>query len=222
MSFQKSLFMKMIFVLGLILMVTAFAPHDSSANMVDECFGKDRSEDCSSEIDNADEETSPSASSNIGVFDYIKVLFALLVVIGILVFILKFVNRKSAAYQQNSLMKNIGGLSLGNQKSAQVLQIGNRLYIVGVGENISLLKGIEHEDEIEQILSYFENKQQDFSTKPFIMQQVEKLRQRNSKPTESPQATSFNELFGSKLKELKKDRSNELNSWKEKEKNDHE
>ena len=65
-------------------------------------------------------------------------------------------------------MKNLGGLSLGAQKSAQLIQIGNRLYIVGVGDNITLLKEIDNEEEMNQLLAFYNNKQQEFSTTPYI------------------------------------------------------
>ncbi|CAM5186720.1 hypothetical protein UACE39S_04674 [Ureibacillus acetophenoni] len=51
-------------------------------------------------------------------------LFALLFVLGLLMFVLKFINKRSLNYQQNSLVRNIGGVSLGAQKSVQLIQIG--------------------------------------------------------------------------------------------------
>lgn len=220
MSFNKSFISKMVLIIGLILMVSVFKPIEISGAMVsDLCFGKTDQENCSNTTDRAEEEPSESASSSIGIFDYVKVLFALVLVIGVLVFILKFVNRKTSTYQQNSLMKNLGGLSLGAQKSAQVIQIGNRLYIVGVGDNITLLKEIDNEEEMNQLLAFYNNKQQEFSTTPYIKQLMDKFKGKKEGKVES---TSFNELFNTKLNDLKKERSKELEGWKEKEKNDHE
>ena len=221
MSFNKSFISKMVLIIGLILMISVFKPLEISGAMVsDLCFGKTDQENCSNTTDRAEEESSESASSSIGIFDYVKVLFALVLVIGVLVFILKFVNRKTSTYQQNSLMKNLGGLSLGAQKSAQLIQIGNRLYIVGVGDNITLLKEIDNEEEMNQLIAFYNNKQQEFSTTPYIKQLMDKFK--GKKEEGKVESTSFNELFNSKLKDLKKERSKELEGWKEKEKNDHE
>ena len=223
MSFNKSFTTKMVLIIGLILMISVYKPIEISGAMVsDLCFGKTDQENCSDTTDRADEESenSESASSSIGIFDYVKVLFALLLVIGVLVFILKFVNRKTATYQQNSLMKNLGGLSLGAQKSAQLIQIGNRLYIVGVGDNITLLKEIDNEEEMNQLLAFYNNKQQEFSTTPYIKQLMDKFK--GKKEVQKVETKSFNELFNTKLSDLKKERSKELEGWKEKEKNEHE
>lgn len=221
MSFNKSFISKMMLIIGLIFMVNIFTSMEIYADeMISDCLGK--GDNCSNTTtDRAGEEDSESASSSVGVFDYIKVLFALLLVVGILVFILKFVNRKTASYQQNSLMKNLGGLSLGAQKSAQLIQIGNRLYIVGVGDNISLLKEIDNEEEMNQLLEFYNNKHQDFSTSPYIKQLLDKFKG-NKKEQQKEETPSFNELFSSKLNDLKKERSKELEGWKEKEKNNHE
>ena len=45
------------------------------------------------------------------------------------------------------------GTTLGANRSVQLIKIGNQLLIVGVGENIQLLKEIDDEQEYEQIIS---------------------------------------------------------------------
>ena len=54
-------------------------------------------------------------------------------------------------------MENLGGNALGANRSVQVIKVGNRLLIVGVGENIQLLKEIEDGQEYEQIISEYNN-----------------------------------------------------------------
>ncbi len=226
MSKEKSLLIKMVFISVLLLIASTFSPTYTFANgdgFITECMGKDKSdnEKClNNEDGGAGEDETESASSSIGIFDYIKVLFALGLVIGLLIFILKMINRKNLAYQQNSLMKNLGGISVGTQKSVQLLQIGNRLYIVGVGEDISLIREIEDPEEMEQILGYYENKQQEITTVPFLSEMLSKLKP--AKNVQSEQPASFNDLFNAKLKNIKKERTEELEGWKEKEKDKYE
>ena len=214
----KSLFIKMVFVSVLLLIACTFLPSYTFADgdcFISDCM--DKSDD-KNDLDNdggAGEDETESASSSIGVFDYIKVLFALGLVIGLLIFILKMLNRKNMAYQQNSLMKNLGGISVGAQKSVQLLQIGNRLYIVGVGEDISLIREIDNPEEMEQILSYYENKQE-ITTVPFLTEILSKLKP--AKNVQNEQSASFNDLFNEKLKNIRKERTEELEGWKEKEK----
>lgn len=225
MSKRKSFYLKMVFVCTLIMLISVVAPNYSSAKSsdgyVDECYGKAATQDnCSDMNENADEDETESASSGIGIFDYIKVLFALILVIGLLVFVLKLINKKNSSYQKNNVLNNLGGLSLGQNKSVQLLQVGNRLFLVGVGEDISLIKEIDNQQEIEQLLDMYQNKQQDVSTNPFLFDLLKKFK--SPKPNEIKEEASFNALFSSKLNEIKKERSNELEGWKEKEKNKNE
>lgn len=223
MSKGKSLFVKMVFVSVLLLIASTYSPTYTFANgdcFISECMGKSDIENDLNNDGGAGEDETESASSSIGVFDYIKVLLALGLVIGLLIFILKMINRKNMAYQQNSLMKNLGGISVGTQKSVQLLQIGNRLYVVGVGEDISLLREIEDSEEMEQILNFYENKQQEVSTVPFLTEILSKLKP--SKNVQYEQPASFNDLFNAKLKNIRKERTDELEGWKEKEKDKYE
>ncbi len=225
MNSGNTLFVKMIFICVLFLIASTFSPTYSFANgdgYITDNYNNDKSDDKEdlNNVGGAGEDETESASSTIGVFDYIKVLFALGLVIALLIFILKMLNRKNIAYQQNSLMKNLGGISVGTQKSVQLLHIGNRLYIVGVGEDISLLKEIDDPKEMEQILGYFETKQQEITTVPFLTEMLSKLKP--AKNVQQEQSASFNDLFNEKLKNIRKERTEELEGWKEKEKGPYE
>ncbi len=224
MSKKKSFIQKMVFVCMFIVLFSSITPSLSFASVgngfVSDCIGNGNLENCSNKNEDAGTDKTETASPSIGVLDYLKILLALVFVVGLLVFILKFINRKNMAYQQNSLIKNLGGLSLGAQKSVQLLQIGNRIYLVGVGENIQLIKEIQDEQEMNQILEIYLDKQQDMSTSPFIIDLFRKKSQK--KDSKNKEAVSFNNLFNSKLDEIKKERSGELEGWKEKEKNKHE
>ena len=221
---EKSLFTKMVIISVLLLLVSTISPVLTFANgdgyVSDGLNKSENGKGLENNDEGAGEDETESASSNIGVFDYIKVLFALGLVIGLLIFILKMLNRKNLAYQHNSLMKNLGGISVGTQKSVQLLQIGNRLYIIGVGEDISLIREIEDTEEMEQILSFYENKQQEMTTVPFLTEILSKLKP--AKNIQSEQSASFNELFNEKLKNIKKERTEQLEGWREKEKDKHE
>lgn len=218
MQSKKTSFFRMFMQVLLLGIIVLWMPEQSFAEgngFVSDCLGKENQEDCLKGNSDVDDEKMPvEESTKIGVFDYIKVLFALAFVIGLLVLVLKFLNRKNMSYQQNSMLRNLGGISVGPQKSVQLLSIGNKLYVVGVGENISLIKEIEDEAEIERLLDLYEQKQQEIVATPFLTELLAKLKP--SKNTEVEQTTSFNELFQSKLTSIKKERSKQLESWKEK------
>ncbi|MFY3793394.1 flagellar biosynthetic protein FliO [Ureibacillus sp. MALMAid1270] len=168
--------------------------------------------------DNEQENGKLATGEGLNLWDYMKMLFALLFVLGLLMFVLKFINKRSLNYQQNSLVRNIGGVSLGAQKSVQLIQIGKSIYVVGVGEDVQLIKEIDSPEDVEQIINNFNEKQSFTSTTPYIAELVKKVtsKLKNSEVTEQQQK-SFGEIFNHKLADIKKNRQNELEKWKEKE-----
>lgn len=167
-----------------------------------------------------DAETDPaeSASVSMGPWEYIKILLSLVVVLALLIGVLKFLNKRNLNYQQNSIVRNIGGLSVGAQKSVQLLHIGNQLYIIGVGENVQLIKEITDPAEVEQVLAYYNDKQTSYGTTPYIAQLLKKKSTKNI----DKQGQNFGTILDQRLSEIKKERSNELNRWKEKESDNNE
>lgn len=157
----------------------------------------------------ADTDQTDSASVSIGFWDYLKVLIALVFVIGLLLFILKYLNKRNFNYQQNAVIKNIGGMSVGQQKSVQLLLIGKRVYVVGVGDNIQLLKEIDSEEEIDHLLNQIETKQSMVNTSPYIAQLFNKFSQKNA-------LKIFRKALNSMICSMKKSgksSNNEVMSW---------
>ncbi len=185
------------------------------------------SNECLQDPDNCQDETPTTEAQEkpeltegqgLGIWDYLKMLFALLFVLALLIFVLKFINKRSLNYQQNSLVRNIGGVNLGAQKSVQLVQIGKSIFVVGVGEDVQLIKEIENPEEIEQIINNFNERQTLAGTSPYISELVKKLKSKmkNTEVTEHKQK-SFGEILNNKLSDIKKNRRDELEKWKEKE-----
>ncbi|MBB6443855.1 flagellar biosynthetic protein FliO [Bacillus benzoevorans] len=101
------------------------------------------------------EETAPIGLT---IWDFGKMILATIFVVVLLYFVLKFVNKKSTMFKSSQLIENLGGVPLGANRSVQIIKIGSRLFIVGVGENIQLLKEIEDEKEFTQIVSEYNSK----------------------------------------------------------------
>jgi len=112
------------------------------------------------ETETKSESKEKTASSSVGltIWDFVKMIFATIFVVALLYFVLKFVNKKSSLFKSTQLIENLGGTTLGANRSVQVIKVGNRLLIVGVGENIQLLKEIDERQEYEQIISEYNNK----------------------------------------------------------------
>lgn len=93
----------------------------------------------------------PQVESQFSWFDFVKMFFALGIVIALFYIILRFINNKNRFYGQMKAIENLGGLPLGTNRSIQLIRIGNKVLVVGVGETIQLLKEITSPDEIDQL-----------------------------------------------------------------------
>ncbi|MFC5463754.1 flagellar biosynthetic protein FliO [Lederbergia graminis] len=172
-----------------------------------------------------DENLSPQPDANtesdqlsITFVDGLQMIFALIFVIAILYFLLRFINKRSQSFQQNRLIQNIGGTSLGGNKSIQIVKVGNQLFIVGVGEDITLLKEITDKEEYEAYLLQH-NEQLEKSLQPVDM--FSKVLKNGMKfiksSSENKSTTSFNMHLKGKLDEIKKERRDALNRMEKKE-----
>lgn len=156
-------------------------------------------------------------------WDYIKTILALLFVVGLLYVLLKFINRKSRLYDKNRMMKNLGGLSLGQQKSIQLIVVGETYYLIGVGEDIRLLKEITDEEEVASLLAYYGDVEELPFEGPFekILMKFSPLKKNVPKQPDA-EDTDFSQLFNHRLTEIKEDRKKQLNRLAKKERNEDE
>ena len=172
------------------------------------------------------EENTPQEASSSGVaitaWDYIKMIFALLFVIALLYGLVRFINKRNRSFQHNQLIHNLGGVGVGQGKSIQLMQIGNSLYLVGIGENINLLKEITDPQEIEELTKLYEDKLGTAQTLPYIMELMNKLSKNKIHKAKNNENPSFNETFQKKLDDIKRDRSEVLKDWKTKERKNNE
>lgn len=164
----------------------------------------------------ADRSTSEAASgSSWG--DYIRMIFAFIFVIALLLALLKFLNRKNRMFEQHRLMKNMGGLSLGQQKSVQLVMIGDTYYLVGVGDEVRLLKEIIDPEEIRQLESYFGDDEMNASP-GFVNKILTFISERGKGPSDKQsEQDDFKNIFATRLDELKSERKKHLSRLEEKE-----
>ena len=212
MHVKKSIFLRMFFVYLFTFVVLIQVAPTSYAMIDDEYFNNSPSNvDSETDADTAD---SDSAPVSVGLWEYIKVLLSLVLVLGILIFVLRFLNKRNQNYQQNSIVRNLGGHSVGAQKSVQLLHIGNQIYVVGVGEDVQLLQVISDPQEVEQMLALYNEKHSHTSTSPYVVELFAKFKTKRSSETQSE---DFSNILDKRLSEIKQERSDELERWKEKE-----
>ncbi|MFJ7681020.1 flagellar biosynthetic protein FliO [Peribacillus butanolivorans] len=109
-----------------------------------------------------DSQTTKQASNpeqvGITIWEFLRMIFATIFVVGLLYIILKFINKKSKSYQKANSVENLGGTSLGANRSVQLVKVGDRILVVGVGDNIQLLKEIDNPEEYEQLMKDYNEK----------------------------------------------------------------
>lgn len=175
---------------------------DSDTNSIEYCMKKP--EECKDNTDPAaKEDTVVSAAGDVSAWEYIKMVLALIFVVALFYGLMKFLNKRNLTFQRNQMVQNLGGLSLGAQKSVQLLQIGKSLYLVGVGDDVQLLREITDPQEVEALLSLYNEKQEYAATSPYIAEVFSKFKRKNNQNSSTLQKQdSFGELFEKKISKL--------------------
>lgn len=93
--------------------------------------------------------TENSSKADIG--NSIAQLFFSLFMVLILIYILFWLMKKKNKFSGTNLYNHLGGLPLGQNKSIQTIEIGNKIYILGVGQDIKLINIVENEEDIDAI-----------------------------------------------------------------------
>ncbi|GAA4700838.1 hypothetical protein GCM10023228_00490 [Brevibacillus fulvus] len=84
----------------------------------------------------------------------VQIVFSLALIILLIYLLLRFLAKKQlSGFGQSGPIKVIGATGVGNGKSLQIVQIGDALYVIGVGENVTLLRHIPAGDEMDVILA---------------------------------------------------------------------
>ncbi|SET41351.1 flagellar protein FliO/FliZ [Salinibacillus kushneri] len=150
-----------------------------------------------------DEESTLQKDNGSLMGNIIKMVFMLAVVLALIYFLLRFLQKRNKMFQQVRAMENLGGISLGSNKSMQMVRIGDRIFVVGVGEDISLLTEIDDEATKEDILQEDDDKN---TNQPFksIIHSLDQIKDQRKKGNP---AKSFKEQFSNEMKKLKRERN---------------
>ncbi|WP_394175196.1 flagellar biosynthetic protein FliO [Guptibacillus hwajinpoensis] len=103
-----------------------------------------------------------SADTNI-FFLLLKLVFYTIVVVGLIYLLIRFLSKRQHKLQHHSVFTPIGVTPLGNNKSVQMVKVGNSLYMLGVGDTVNLLKEINDEEEVQSIMDTARDQNTGFS-----------------------------------------------------------
>jgi flagellar protein FliO/FliZ len=205
----------LLLLLSIVLLgVQPLAQAEQLNNSVKECMdtpdkckeqgSKEPKESKDSEAAEGQPEQDESGKIGLTSWDFIKMILATGFTIGLLYALLKFINKKSKVYNRSQLVENLGGAALGANRSVQLIKVGKRILVVGVGENIQLLKEIDNSEEYSQIIKEHNDKLEQLIRPSDIVTKVMKRTQQTEENKQGSQ--NFSALLGIQLAEMKKGR----------------
>ena len=133
----------------------------------------------------------------------IRFLLALALVVVLIYVLLKLMNKFTSKQGQLNNLENLGGVSVGMNKSVQLVKVGTKVYLLGVGDTVELLTEITDQAFIDQLMSNSQVPGADlFSKVTQSFQQKQSKSEDNSSPNE-PINDSFSTLFKGELEQMK-------------------
>ena len=218
---KKSSILILIFILVSNLFVST--TYAEQVQNIKDCL--EQNEDCleqdeqDSLVDSSNEEnlTNERLNETSFFFNIVKMIFALLLILALIFFLSKLFNKKNNNLHQLNIMENMGGISVGQNKSIQIVRIGTQFYVVGVGENIELLKEITDEN-LQQELLQNETEAVEFKSLFQSLLNRGKSPDENQKETRQPFLTSLSK----ELEKIKKGRRAMVNENESKKDDGHE
>ncbi|WEG11231.1 flagellar biosynthetic protein FliO [Pullulanibacillus sp. KACC 23026] len=88
---------------------------------------------------------------------FLKFIVSFIVVIGLLFLALRYLTKRDKSLQSSGPIISLGGQSLGNNRSLQVLLIGQTIYIIGVGDTVTLIRSVSQGEEYQNLLESYES-----------------------------------------------------------------
>lgn len=207
------MYKKLIFIISFCFILSSLLHVPNIVNAKDETVDdwlkteKEQSEQTRApSLEQSEKERSDSLS-----FPFFKMLFALAFVVFLIYALAKFLNKRTRAFSGSRSLESFGGISVGQNRSIQIIKVGERLLVVGVSDSIQLLKEISDEHEIQQFIQERETLEQE----DLFAKSKQWLRSKQSNKNES-----FTAILDKQLKKIVQDRKNIYSNVKKKESSD--
>ena len=187
------------------LVVSIPTPVEAKEPMVDD-WVKEEQPEGQNEVKEKEEITNVNTSQDKSLVVIIfKLIFYTLLIIVMIYGLIKFLAVRQKKLQPNQAVKLMGGTPLGNNKSLQLVKVGEKVYLIGVGDQVTLIKEFSESDEINSIETNLEN-QSTLFTSPLAnisTSIVNFSKEKISKRMETKPNLSFEHLFKQSLNKQK-------------------
>src|SRR5690625_1017509 len=183
-------------------------PIYAETSFLNDCI--DENPDCIKELDTYPEndqeikqdENSMTAfkSDSLG-FSLFRMILSLLLILGLIYLVLRFLNKRNKMFDQVRSLENLGGISVGQNKTVQLVRVGSKVYMIGVGENVEMLQEITDEEVIDDLLQTNES-----TGNEGISNLIKPIFPKKAKSEEYKDYENFTNLFQQELEKLKQTR----------------
>lgn len=126
-------------------------------------------------------------------------MVALAIVIVLILIVIKWLSKGSRAWGINRSMRSLGGIALGQNSSVQVLEIAGTIYIVGVGDTVTLLDKVDDSAQVAEILKVLDKETQAVWGSRNIVELLGKWRGKDATKTSDSGSSSFQQMLDGKL-----------------------
>jgi flagellar protein FliO/FliZ len=89
-------------------------------------------------------------------WEILKTVIVLFLVLGLLFLFLRWLQKRNMRVLSTGVIKHLGGTNVGMNRSVQLIRLGKSILVLGVGENVQLLKEVRDEKEVEELLRQYE------------------------------------------------------------------
>lgn len=133
----------------------------------------------------------------------ITVIVVLGLILVLIVVLIRFLGKRSRYLSQSRSIRTLGAIGLGPSKSLQVIEIGGNIYLVGVGEDISLVDKISDPAEVAVLLQAFEEEETEFAGFASALSGlISRFKKEPPQEEEELEGTAFHEVFQSQLRKM--------------------
>lgn len=139
----------------------------------------------------------------------LQLVLGLAVIVGMIWLLAKLLAARTHWVNRHRPLKVLGGVGLGPHKSLQIVEIGGVLYVIGVGDDVTLLRVIDDPAERERIEQSFAQVHGQAAFAWFDRLRPKAL---------SKNSNHFALLLKEQLNEVRSKRENVLKDWLNKEK----
>lgn len=86
-------------------------------------------------------------------WELIKLVLVLALIVGLIIVLLRFIGKRNRGWWMNRSLRSLGGIGVGTNKSLQIVEWNGRIYVLGVGDDVTLLEAITDPDTVAVLLA---------------------------------------------------------------------